>query len=395
MLFLKNRSTCTNLLESLSDWTVMLQDIDAVTVVYIDFCKAFDTVSHSKLMTTLNSYGISGHLLSWFQEYLCGRSHCRCIGNTYSIFVPMLSGIIQGSVIGPLLFLIFINDRVELLASVGTTVKVFADDNDMTVYVRVTGSIHLIKLQSALDLLTDWASKWQLQLSVDKCFILNLSKIQCGVALHIDRNRLPVVQICCDLGVTVCSDLAPAVHIDQIVAKAHQRANNILRCFVSRDLKSLTRAFTTYVRPLLECNSIIWSPYLKQDSDHIEQVQRHFSRRLRRLSNYTYENRLTLLILASLELRRLRNDLAWCYRIVFGLTALIFHEFFEWNPATQTRGHAFKLYKRNCTHRSRAVFFSERVINVWNQLPVSTDFRSLSSFMRSICCVDLSSYLHK
>ena len=154
---------------------------------------------------------------------------------THSIFVPMLSGIIQGSVIGPLLFLIFINDRVELLASVGTTVKVFADDSDMTVYVRVTGSIHLIKLQSALDLLNDWASKWQLQLSVDKCFILNLSKIQCGVALHIDRNRLPVVQICCDLGVTVCSDLAPTVHIDQIVAKAHQRANTILRCFVSCD----------------------------------------------------------------------------------------------------------------------------------------------------------------
>ena len=142
-------------------------------------------------------------------------------------------------------------------------------------------------------------------------FILNLGKLQCDVALHIDRNRLPVVQIRRDSGLTVCSDLAPAVHIDQIVAKAHQRANNILRCFVSRDLQSLTRDFTTYVRP-----------YLKQGIDHIEQVQKRFSKRLRGLSNYTYENRLKLLNLTSLELRRLRNDLAWCYRIVFGLTVV-------------------------------------------------------------------------
>ena len=86
------------------------------------------------------------------------------------------------------------------MASVGISVKVFADD--MKVYVRVTGSIDLIKLQSALDLLTDWASKWQLQLSVDKCFTSNLGKPKCDVALHIDSNILPVVQTCRDLGVT-------------------------------------------------------------------------------------------------------------------------------------------------------------------------------------------------
>ena len=82
---------------------------------------------------------------------------------------------------------------------------------------------------------------------------------------------------------------------------------------------------------------------LKQDIDRIEQVQRRFSKRLRGLRNYTYENRLKLLNLPSLELMRLHNDLAWCYRVVFGLTVLKFEDFFEWNLATQTRGHAFKL----------------------------------------------------
>ena len=99
---------------------------------------------------------------------------------------------------------------------------------------------------------------------------------------------------------------------------------------MSRDLKSLTRAFITNVRPLLEYNSIMWSPYLKQGIDRIEQVQRRFSKRLHGLSNHTYENRLKLMNVTSLEmsLRRLHNDLALCYRSVFGLTVLKFDEFF-------------------------------------------------------------------
>ena len=143
--FLKYQS---NLPERLNDRTIVLQDSNAVTVVYTDFSKTFDTVSQPKLIANLTSYGIGGNLLSWFQEYLNSQSHCTCIGNIYSIFVPMLSCIIQGSVIGPLLFLIFINDLIELLASTGISIKVFADD--VKVYVRVTDNIDLIKLQSAL-----------------------------------------------------------------------------------------------------------------------------------------------------------------------------------------------------------------------------------------------------
>jgi len=96
---------------------------------------------------------------------------------------------------------------------------------------------------------------------------------------------------------------------------------------VSRDPQSLTKAFIIYVRSLLEYNSIIWSPHLKQDINRIEQVQRRFSERLRGLRTYTYENRLKLLVLPSLELRSLHNDLAWCYRIVFGLTVPKFDDF--------------------------------------------------------------------
>ena len=95
------------------------------------------------------------------------------------------------------------------------------------------------------------------------------------------------------------------MHITDIVAKAHKRGNAILRSFMSRDVDMLTGAYLVYVRPLLEVNSVIWSLHYKQDIDLMERVQRRFTKRLPGYSNYTYNERLTLLNLPSLELRRL------------------------------------------------------------------------------------------
>ena len=184
------------------------------------------------------------------------------------------------------------------------------------------------------------------------------------------------------------------MHVDQIIVKAHQHANSILRCFVSRDRNTLVRAFVTYVRPLVEYNSVVWSPYLKQDIDRIERVQRCFTKRLRGLKNFSYKDRLRLLNLASLEARRVRTDLLWCYKIVFGLTVLRFDDFFQWSTARQTRGHPYKLYKRLNTCTPRVMYFSERIVNLWNQLPLDCiDFNSFASFKRTLSAFDLSSFL--
>ena len=118
----------------------------------------------------------------------------------------------------------------------------------------------------------DWAEIWQLPISVSKCCTLHINDSLCR-PLCINGNILPTVTTCRDLGILISSDLTPSVHIDSIVAKAHQRANAILRCFVSRDAALLTRAFTVYVRPLLEYNCVTWSPQLKQD---IEKKKRGF-----------------------------------------------------------------------------------------------------------------------
>jgi len=209
---------------------------------------------------------------------------------------------------------------------------------------------------------------------------------------YISGIELPHSAQCKDLGIAITSDLSPSDHIQQITAKAHQRANNILRCFVSGNISLLVRAFLVYVRPVLEYNSVVWSPHLIQDIIRIEKVQRHFTKRLRGFRNLSYADRLTKLDLPSLELRRLQLDLIYCYKLVFGLVKLNTGDFFEFSSVSNTRGHAYKLYKPRCS-KVRVYFFSCRVINVWNSLPDSVSFKSLRSFKHTINTVDFSKFL--
>jgi len=141
----------------------------------------------------------------------------------------------------------------------------------------------------------------------------------------IDGIPLPVVTECHDLGITITHDLSHSSHISDIIFKTHQRANLIHRCFVSRNPKLLVRAFVTYVRPLLEYNALFGLPIQKQDISITldEQVQRRFTKRLQGYSGCSYENRLQLLNLQTLEIRRIWFDLIWCYRIVFGTVRVI------------------------------------------------------------------------
>jgi len=182
------------------------------------------------------------------------------------------------------------------------------------------------------------------------------------------------------------------MHVKNIIAKAHQRANAIHRCFISRNTNLLVRDYLTYVRPLLEYNSIIWSPHFKCDVDAIEKVQRRFAKRIPGFNKYSYVERLQLLHLPRLETRRMQNDLIWCYKILFGHVKICSSDFFEFQ-LSNTRGHPYKLFKHHCSNTTRSVFFAERVVNVWNSLPVDlVDISTLKSFTRSIKTVDLLDY---
>ena len=214
-----------------------------------------------------------------------------------------------------------------------------------------------------------WSTLWQLTISQTKCNSLLLGHAKHKLSLSIANAAISNTSLIVDLGVTFDQDLKFKSHICNIVKKAKQRACLIHRCFISRSIPNLIRAFKTYVRPLLEYAPQIWSPHQSCLIAMVEGVQRTFIKRLPGFSNKTYLERLLLLQLQSLEHRRLISDLVTCYSIVHQLTALSFTDFFTFSNAP-TRGHPFKLIVPVAKNDTRKYFFSSRIVPIWNSLPL-------------------------
>jgi len=257
------------------------------------------------------------------------------------------------------MFIIFINELIGILSKLGITVKFFADDAKL--YIRIINDVSICTLQSAVNALVQWSSTWQFDISVDKSCMMVIGKTAQVLSCTINDIPLSQVTSCRDLGVTFNSDLNPSDHINDIVVRAH-RANLIHRCFTSREVTLLVRAFLTYVRPLVEHNCVIWSPSRKCDIIAIENVQRKFTKRLPGFSEYSYSHRLSLLEIHSLELRRLHFDLIYCYKIIFGLTGIHCTDLFELRSDYGTRGHPYKIFKHHCTCTARSSFFQSELL---------------------------------
>ena len=254
--FLKNHSTCTNLLESINDWTISISNRERVVVGYVDFARAFDSVSHPKLFSKLQGYGIKGNLLFWIQSFLTNRSQSVRVGSSLSSPRRVISGIPQGSVLGPCLFNLFINDVTDTFINV--TAKLFADD--VKLYTELSSPTAVTNFQSHLDLIQSWSTTWQINISYSKCNILEIGNHIHHSAYSISNQTLTHATFVKDLGVWIDPKLKFDHHIFDFVNRARQRASLIFRCFLSRDTSNLKRAFTTYVRPLVEYASPVWSP---------------------------------------------------------------------------------------------------------------------------------------
>jgi len=390
--FLAKHSTCSQLLECVNDWSISLNTRNSVDIVYIDFHKAFDSVVHSKLLYKLKMYGLSGNLLQWVSNFLSNRFQSVKVGIHNSSFIPVLSGVPQGSVLGPLLFLIYINDIVDLFGP-GLTVKLFADD--VKIYVDISDVENINLLQEGLFAVSRWAAEWQLTISINKCAVLHLGRNNLLYDYAIDGTTLPNVREIRDLGVMIDSKLCFSSHFALISAKAHQRAGLINRCFKSRDPHLRFRAFIVYVRPLLEYSSPVWSPVYKTDILKLESVQRRFTKRLNGCANLSYAERLKLFNVETLELRRLKQDLITMYKVFHNLLDVDITNFFVFRTHSITRGHNFKLIKPICNNNAMAFSFNCRRVNCWNSLPdYAVNSLSVGAFKHCLDIINFKNYLY-
>lgn len=384
--FLKNRCTDTNLLEALSDWTLNIENSRHQTVAYVDFAKAFDSVCHNKLLLKLKQYGICGLLLEWIRDFLTGRTHRTKVGNAVSNVSCITSGVIQGSCLGPVLFLIYVNDLVDIFTD-GVAAKLYADDVKLYSSVIANEGNERTTLQENLYKLAKWANDWQLPISLTKCYILEIGKDDrnANTPYLMDGTEMKKVDEVADLGVLVDNKLKFSNHVVKIVSKAHRYANLIIRTFKSRDPELLVKAFNVYVRPVLEYCSVIWNPYFMKDIIALERVQRRFTKRLAGMKGHTYYQRLSRLKIESLEIRRIRLDLLFAYKLVFGLLDVDSSQFFTFRTDNTLRGHAYKLYLPYCKSSVRYNFFNQRVIRIWNTLPTDkVDFQSIYRFKATL-----------
>ena len=169
--FQSGRSCLSNLLEFLDDVSKLRDEGNSVDVIYLDFSKAFDKVPHDKLLIKVEALGIRGQILAWVRDYLADRKQRVVINGEQSEFADVTSGVPQGSVLGPVLFLIYIND---LDVGLSCNIKKFADDTK--IYGQVNNEADCRKLQDDLDRLISWSVRWGMEFNVEKCKYLRISK---------------------------------------------------------------------------------------------------------------------------------------------------------------------------------------------------------------------------
>lgn len=238
--------------------------------MFLDFSKAFDRVPHHRLIDKLSCLGIDPLVVSWIRDFLFSRTQFTVANNHKSNCSRITSGVPQGSVLGPLLFLIFIND---LPNSITSSIRLFADD--CVLYRKINSHNNHLQLQSDLSLIYAWCSKWLMSLNMSKCKLVRFTrkKTTSNFSYIIGSDLVDSTSHYKYLGVTLTSDLIWNNHIETIVAEASRTLGYIKRNLKEAPSHLRKLAYETYVRPKLEYASAIWSPHQAYLISHLESIQ--------------------------------------------------------------------------------------------------------------------------
>lgn len=386
--FISGRSTMIQLLTVVDKWTAALEDGGQIDVIYTDLEKAFDRVPHVRLLCKLASYGLSPQIITWIKSFLTGRLQRVGLNGVYSEYKPVLSGIPQGSVLGPLLFVIYVNDLPE--ACLNSLLFMFADDSKL---------FNIIQNPSDYDLLLNdcqnvfnWCKTWLMNININKCKKLTISSFGRNVIdttygfSVLDSNGvssfMPIdnVSSMSDLGVTVDNNLSFSMHIYDKINKAYRMIGIIKRVFLPVDKNVLLLLYKSLVRSQLEyCNSV-FNPYLKTLIRDLEKVQKRATKLVSQCQGKQYKDRLIYLDLPTLKYRRTRGDMIEMFKIVHGIYDKAVCPTLKFCTGV-TRGHKFKLEHVYSHLNIRKHSFFIRTIGIWNALPeLVVDAPSVNTF---------------
>lgn len=384
--FLNKRSCVTNLLETYDIMSAAMEQGLPVDVIYTDFAKAFDTVPHRRLLLKLSAYGFKGELLDWISDWLSKRQQRVKLGDHESEWCQVTSGVPQGSVLGPLLFVVFINDLPDEITH---KIKMFADDSKI---IGVINSFEDQKtLQDDINRSVEWSNTWLMRFNVKKCKVMHVGKKNkrsehvytmedsSGVAQELLETTLER-----DLGVLISNDLKWESQVKAAAARANRAFGIYKRVFQSRSPRLWQILFKTYIRPHLEFAIQAWSPYLEKEIEVLEKVQRRVTKHIQGLSNLSYEERLKVLGWTSLRVRRERGDVILALQHLHGNVDVNLD--LKWILPTKAGIRANDAPRismpppaRNCEQREN--FFSMRVPGSWRSLSQQTaNSSSLNGF---------------
>jgi hypothetical protein len=285
------------------------------------------------------------------------------INGKFSKWSDVISGVPQGSVLGPILFIIYIND---IDSGINGRILKFADDTKL--FNCVGSSDDIACLSNDLIKLCYWSNEWLMLFNVDKCKVMHFGYNNPRASYYIDNTLLPTCTVERDLGVLIQDNLKVYEQCNKAANTANRILGMINRTFSYKPRILVNTLYKSLVRPHLDYCSQAWRPHLRKDIDTLEKVQRRASRMVTEFRGWSYDQRLSSLKWCTLEERRLRGDMIEVFKLLKGFD-LVAPNIFFMKSFTGLRGHEFKLYKSSFFTNVGKFTFSNRIVQNWNSLP--------------------------
>ena len=369
--FRPKSSTQEALLSVTNDWHKLLENDHQVATVFFDVKKAFDSVPHPQIISSLQAVGICGNLLHWTKDYLTNREQRVVLEGTMSDPVAVTSGVPQGSILGPLLFNIFMNSIANINLSTNAKLILYADD--ILLYKPINSTIETQDLQGDVNEINSWMQSHGLTANHSKTKLLTITRSTRTIPMNIDINNHRISP--CDtvkyLGVTINNDLKWACHIHNTCKKAKQHLGFIHRKFHKSPPQIRNQIYRTAVLPKLDYCGAVWDPHHHTDIKKLESVQKFAGKIVTKQWRAEYPDLLASLNWKPLSSRRKNQKLKVCFNILNNLS-IISPNVFTLHPRPSPRHPhnqiIFKPYVKTLAHRHS---FFVSVIPIWNSLPLN------------------------